>query len=190
MKPMTWGIACLALVAVTVRGGDDEKTTLDLGPGKRLVITAPKDLSVTAQPADDRVPATLRIADAEQVYRLRVILAPVAKLMPEEEMRKILVKTGNDLLVNAVEKEIVVKEMEGKESKFVYFELTDSRKEEGDGRYMIQGVGRLPGIAVQFMILSDRNVAEKKAALLAVIRNLAVEEKKAAAGKPADDMRP
>jgi hypothetical protein len=66
------------------------------------------------------------------------------------------------VLPDAVEKEIVTKEMKGKTFSFFYFQLTDARKDPGEGKYLTQGGGVKANYAVQFMMLSKEQTSAEK----------------------------
>jgi len=107
--------------------------------------------------------AAIVISDKKKISEMRIIVRPAKRLETKAKLtEKMVSEARQQLLPNAIEKEILTKEISGKEFSLVYFRLTDARSEVGDGKYLVQGIGISSNFVLEYLMLSKAQTAAEQ----------------------------
>ena len=141
-------VLALALIAL---GAAAEEHTFSLGSGAQMTLTTPTNILVKENQKLTGWSAVLVLTEGSNSL-MKLIVVP---LLPQQTMaeikRQILADARTKSLPNAVEKEIVAKDISGEKWSGFYFQLTDARKSE-ETKYMTKGVIVKSGFAFHFVI--------------------------------------
>lgn len=166
----------LAITAHAVRAGQEQKIELD--SKHTLIATVSTNLDVQAVHGKSGWNAAMIISDKAKNSQMRLFIKPAPKSETKEKLTEKLVDAAKaQFLPHSVEKDIVTQEKAGKAFSLTYFQLTDSRPEEKDGKYLTQGIGlHSPYLMEFFMLSKDKTAAETE--ILDCLADLRIEETK------------
>ena len=172
-------LACLLLAGNVWSAIGADVKRFDLNGEGTLTIAVPQTIRVQFGPAEGGQPAHLILSDTNKVSEMRMVLGRSVVKLSDDQMKGQLLTAGQRLMSAVVEKEIKVQELKGSAFTYFYFELTDSRPDPLQGsRYILQGLGRSPGYACEFIILTNRKNGEAKDQILNSLRSLDIRPQK------------
>lgn len=137
----------------------------------KLSLSVPGGLKEFSKPLPEPASVLLRFrpetGDAfyVQVTSLWLDAAKLAKATPES-VKANVTSSADDPLRHAVEKELVLKELRGAETRGFYYSLTDRAPGPGEYRYMSQGAFVTGELMTAFTILHREPVCPEKDMML------------------------
>lgn len=154
---------------------------LDLGAGDSLKLQLGSGVTAHAEPARDGEPATVTLrhekGECEMRLQMRKSFAtsnPQVQQMMVRAMAERMKAMAEEKLANSIEQRVTLKDLPGESCALVYFELTDKRESAGDGRYLLQGCGKLGEYDCEFMMLSSQQNPAAKTVMLNSLAGMAL----------------
>jgi hypothetical protein len=165
-------IICCALSALA------STNLVDLGTGDELAFETSSNLVILSKPASPAQAAMVRIFDTNKICEMRMRITIQTPVPTWQAIKADMISLSQRMLVNAEEKEIVVKEIHNPGLTLFYYELTDNRPNTGDGKYMLQGVGTDEiKYLIQFMMLTNQKSPPEKAQIIQMLSTMRIHKK-------------
>jgi hypothetical protein len=163
-----------AVIAAGAEQTDDRRYPL---PGHGVFkMKVPASWKDEVQQASDQLPPTivLRPASGDQFQILITPFWQTKQDMPainDEAARKMVQRAMDYAQPNAVEKTLKIIELQGASGRGYYFSATDKAPEEGDYKFLTQGLLLVGELAVTFTILTKDGQKEVDSAALAMLKS-------------------